>query len=242
MPLIFNKRQRSGGTLFCVWKISESEEALLSLLSPCLQTYYMPQLKAMHSEKRRLEWLAVRVVAHKVANIDGHIIYDSQGIPAVDSRSRHISISHSGDTVFVAFSARRIGVDVQYYSDKLLKVAAHFINDEELNNINSGLLIDKSQGDGIYYKNNGTTQITSKIKRAHLLIWGAKESIYKLCGIKDLDLKNSVTVDVRDVYRYGCIAATVNPDYVKNNPVKSRKITIKYMFSGDCVYVVAEDD
>ena len=51
-----------------------------------------------------------------------------------------------------------------------------------------------------------------------------------------------MTVDVRDVYRYGCIAATVNPDYVKNNPVKSRKITIKYMFSGDCVYVVAEDD
>ena len=103
-------------------------------------------------------------------------------------------------------------------------------------------MIDKSQVDGIFDKNNGTTQITSKIKRAHLLIWGAKESIYKLCGIKDLDLKNSVTVDVRDVYRYGCVAATVNPDYVKNNPVKSRKITIKYMFSGDCVYIVAEDD
>ena len=193
-----------------------------------------------HAFGKTQAWLAVRVVAHKVANVDGHIIYDNQGIPVVDSRSRHISISHSGDTVFVAFSARRIGVDVQYYSDKLLKVAAHFINEEELNNINSGLLIDKSQVDGIYYKNNGTTQITSKIKRAHLLIWGAKESIYKLCGIKDLDLKNSVTVDVRDVYRYGW--ATVNPDYVKNNPVKSRKITIKYMFSGDCAYIVAEDD
>lgn len=240
MPLLFFRQMRSGIRL-CVWKIGESEEALFSSLSPCLQTHYKPLLQSVRSSKRRLELLAARVAAHNVVKICGRIAYNGQGAPFIDTQECGISVSHSKDTVFAAFSGKDIGIDVQHYSDQLPKVARCFLNSGELRRIinmcRQEIRLDGSETDGAALESG---RITEEGRRMLLLAWSAKEAVFKLSGERRIDLKNSVTVNTQGISRYGYATASVRrsgADGLRETAVAD----IRYLFAGDCVYVIAEN-
>ena len=79
-----------------------------------------------------------------------------------------ISISHRGPYLAVAFSEQEIGVDIEYLNVNLVKGKAYFMNEEE--------------------------QDTSFSEEEHLMIWCAKEALYKKKGGGQIKPERDFTV------------------------------------------------
>ncbi|NPA42653.1 MAG: 4'-phosphopantetheinyl transferase superfamily protein [Chlorobi bacterium] len=99
--------------------------------------------------------------------------YDQRGKPylALPS-SMHISISHSGGAAAVALGDREIGVDIQYFSERLPRIIRRISSHEELSFIQTP-------------------------EYAHYL-WCAKEAAYKAAGSEGLSMRRDISVQFRD--------------------------------------------
>ncbi len=145
-------------TQVLVWSVTESNEELLQELN--LSQSRIKKYVTL-SEKRKREFLGL-LLCLKHLHIDIEVLYDDKGKPYLDS-SNHISITHSHGIVAVALSRYKIGIDIELEREKKIKaIERKFIrNDEQFVN-------EKSE------KSNTFLHI----------IWGIKESLYKLDGGK----------------------------------------------------------
>ena len=108
------------GTILGFWKIEETLEELLSMATPELQR----QLQAIDfkSDKRRLEFIAVRLLLHTLVETDATIGYKDNGEPYLDDGSYYISITHTREYVGIILNPMyRVGIDVERISDKVVK-------------------------------------------------------------------------------------------------------------------------
>lgn len=131
----------------------------------------------MTSQKRQLQWLAVRALLPLLnSSLSRPIGYDPLGKPSIDSPGDQISISHSGKLVAIQISAQHFcGIDVQEYSTKMERLASKFINEDEW------AFIPKSQA--LDYLN---------------LIWTMKEAVFKHFG-SDLEFKRQIFIQPFDI-------------------------------------------
>ena len=114
----------------------------------------------------RKQFLAKHLLL-KQLNLTGKISYLNNGKPVL-KEGHYISISHSGPFVGLAISQKPIGIDIEKNQPKLKRIANRFISDEDYNN----------------------KQLNNEL---HWL-WTAKESIYKLAGIRGLSFKNDIII------------------------------------------------
>ena len=163
MPLIFNKNS------LAVWRIEEPLEVLYNRLDK--KELYERQLKLFRSEKRKQEWLAVRVLLKEVLGYEAEIAYRENGEPYLPDHSCRISISHTVGYAAVFLSGeRRVGVDIEVCSDKILPLAPKFINTSE-------------------------EHISGKDKLTHLLLhWSGKEAVYKALGVEGVEFASQLLV------------------------------------------------
>jgi 4'-phosphopantetheinyl transferase len=170
MPLLF-KKNYSTQTLVGVWQIDETEFFFLNQL---LLSNEEQLEMALLAPRKRLEWLAVRYLLHLLlGNTERQACSkDEFGKPFLQNNpSLHISLSHSQDKVAVVVSTQRVGIDIQYITSKIERIAPKFMREEELQSLHP------------------STSIT------HLLIyWGAKEALYKVYGKKELDFKQHIFI------------------------------------------------
>ena len=243
MPLVLD-RKRHDGTRLLVWRINESEETLFSLLSSRFHNIYFSRLQCLKSAKRRLEWVASRVILHTVAGVESPLEYDEYGAPAFSGTDYKVSISHGGGFVFVVLSENSIGIDVQQYSDKLFNVSNAFLNASErmmlslcseMNGVSENEAGFSSQKQEIRSKDEYT-------RRKLLLVWSAKEAVYKLCGIHNLNLKENVVVKTDGVHGFGYTTASVSPDSGRSIVVPYERVGVRYFFVGNIIFVVAEGE
>jgi phosphopantetheinyl transferase len=75
-----------------VWKITETTDELSQLVPEGLACYAREKFA---SEKRRAEWLAVRVIMAQLFGDSAHIVYDVAGKPSIEGVSGYISVSHT---------------------------------------------------------------------------------------------------------------------------------------------------
>ena len=160
MPLY--RTYSEGDFLLGIWKSDETTDRLLTLLEH--KDWYEERLPAF-SEKRKHEWLSVRVLLKTLCGEEKEIAYHPSGRPYLKDGSRYISISHTRGYVAVALHpSREVGMDIEQYGNRVKKVASRFIRpDEEPSLI---------RGDEIY---------------ALLLHWSAKETLFKLMGVDEVD-------------------------------------------------------
>lgn len=158
-----------------LWEIRESTETLLGIVK--LSDEEKAKYETMTSEKRRLQWLAVRALLPLLnSSLSRPIGYDPLGKPAIDSPGDQISISHSGKLVAIQISADHFcGVDIQEYSNKMERLASKFINEDEW------AFIPKPQS--LDYLN---------------LIWTMKEAVFKHFG-SNLEFKRQIFVQPFDI-------------------------------------------
>ena len=154
MPQFFYKKISEIGEVY-VWKVTETEEALLSLrtLSVSEQSHF----QTLKNPQRRLHWLAYRILLWEVLGGDFEIQYLDDGKPVLVQPQKFLSISHSKDFVAVFLSDnQRIGVDIEKISDRIQKLYPRFLSQTEQQNS------DMSDSSLLHF------------------YWGAKEAVYKL--------------------------------------------------------------
>ena len=161
MPL-FRKYSDESSTI-ASWKVEESVDELRALLSNF--SFYEEGYARISSDKRKLEWLAVRVLLKDLCGEEKEIAYHPSGKPYLADGDAFISISHTQGYVAVAYSkCHEVAVDIEQYGTRVKRVAHKFIREDEQVSIQAG--------NEIY---------------AMLLHWSAKETMFKLMEEEAVD-------------------------------------------------------
>ena len=161
MPLYRTYKQ--GDLTVAVWKVDETVEQLRSMFHQF--SIYEAGYARFSAEKRKQEWLAVRVLLKEILGEEKEIAYHPSGKPFLKDNSMHISFSHTHGYVAVALHpSAEVGVDIEQYGHRIQRVASRFIREDEKVSIASG--------DEIY---------------GLLLHWSAKETMFKLMDDQAVD-------------------------------------------------------
>lgn len=154
MPIV-NSVESYDHTKILVWEITEPEEVLFKTLALSRQDL---EKYTCLTPKRQREFLGVRC-ALKNLELPLDIRYNTKGKPSLDKEC-YISISHAHERVAVACGSYPIGVDIERLKpEKILSVKKKFLRNDETAFINPKYEVDQLH-----------------------IIWGIKESLYKLHG------------------------------------------------------------
>jgi len=169
MPLIYTSGLITVGKLG-VWKVEENDSFFQDQLQ--ITDVEQNELDFLGIRKRK-EWFSSRYLLHLLSEreIRGACLKDAFGKPYLENSNHHISISHSADFTAVIASTSVVGIDIQRIVAKIERIAPKFISDVE-----ARCVINPHQ-----------------IACMHT-IWGAKESMYKAYGKKELDFRKHIFV------------------------------------------------
>ena len=160
-------RHREDGIQWAVWKMEEPLDVLLSLLPNTRKISCEKELLRFTSERRKMEWLSVRVLLYSMLQEDKEIVYSSEGKPFLSDHSFYISISHTKGYVAVMLaSSVPVGIDIEQYAQRVHKVCDRYVRPDEQ--------VESYQGD---------------ITWGLLLHWSAKEAVFKRMENADADLR-----------------------------------------------------
>ena len=152
---------------WAIWKMEESLESLLTLLPATRRIFCEQEMQRFTSERRKMEWLSVRVLLYSMLQEDKEIGYSSEGKPHLTDNSSFISISHTKGYVAVILSPiAPVGIDIEQYGHRVKRVYDRFIRPDEQ--------VEPYLGD---------------VTWSMLLHWSAKETIFKSMENADADLR-----------------------------------------------------
>lgn len=153
-----------------VWELTESIENLQDQLS--LTDADKTEYEKIASDKRKLEFLGIRVALKTLLGKEINIEYDREGKPYLSDKSYHISVSHSNKWIAViAHPTRLVGIDIECPTDKILKLYQRFLSSIEQRELSNGEDI-----------------------RQLMLAWSAKEALYKIIGKEAIDFANQLRI------------------------------------------------
>lgn len=156
MPDYTHHTFAGGGIAF--WHITETSDELYALLGT---QRYDDQLQTMTNEGRRAEWLAVRLLVKELFGTQCEVAYHPTGRPYLKGSDVHISISHTKGYAAVAYHHDApIGMDIEYISSRVERIASRFTTQEEAAYI------------------DGHDERVRQMY--HLINWSVKETLYKL--------------------------------------------------------------
>ncbi len=158
----------NAATTIYVWYITESEAWLRSGLT--LKDASIKRLFTMSSELHRRGFLSIRHLLRTAGYTDQNLFYDDFGKPFLDD-GKYISITHSYEFTAIIISDNPVGIDIEKQREKIVRIAPKFIGFEE-----------------IYMQD-----LDAPVKEL-TVVWGAKESMYKLYGKKGLGFKEHCMV------------------------------------------------
>ena len=171
-------------------------------------------LKAFASQKslvakRDIETQGKHYLLAKLFDDTCEIIYDDKGKPHLANDSRHISLSHSHDKLTIIVNETEpTGIDIELIRDKILKIKHKFLSKAELNE--SGMDVEKL-----------------------LIYWAAKETLYKIYGLKEVDFITNLFVKPFNKHNLGTIIGEINlPDFKEH-------FELNYQILDDYVLVYA---
>jgi 4'-phosphopantetheinyl transferase len=168
MPLFKSINNRNNTQVF-VWKITESEAFLRTDIE--LSQNSKDRLFTMSSELHRRGFLSIRHLLIHAGYTDLDLYYSEHGKPHLKD-DKYISITHSFEFTAIIISDVSIGIDIEKQREKIKRIAPKFIGYEE---------------EFLSTLDNPVKELT--------VVWGAKESMYKLYGQKGLGFKAHCLVE-----------------------------------------------
>ena len=113
-----------------IWKITETFDELCDMLphSACYREH------AFHfaAERRRLEYVAVRLLIFTLTGEELQVEYLPSGRPFLRDRRLQLSISHTFGYAAVLFSEEyEAGLDIEVFSERIVKLKERLIGPEE---------------------------------------------------------------------------------------------------------------
>lgn len=154
MPL-YKSISVNSQTTVKIWKIDEPYDILFAPLD--LKPQSLTRVLSMKSELHQRGFLSVRHLLRAFGYTDQDLFYDENGKPHLKD-GKHISITHSFNFSGIIISANEVGIDIEMQRDKIGIIAKKFIDYE------------------FHYLNPNSKDYVRKLT----VIWGIKESLYKL--------------------------------------------------------------
>jgi phosphopantetheinyl transferase len=166
-----------------IWKINEPWQELFdSLIS---KETFDPEINNIQSDKRKQEWLAVRLLLQDLLGREVKIRYDKNGAPFLPDSRYHISISHTkGFAAILLNEDPNPGIDIEYHSDRAWKLRHKYMNENELHAI---IPFPDNKITGNAMKANATEIAT--------ICWCAKETAYKALGETEVDFAEQLCIE-----------------------------------------------
>ena len=155
----FVTRITENNCLIATWNLNESLDELSAL-------YRKVDFPKFRTEKRKKEFLAVRLLLEKIRP-NSTIIYNKYGAPEIGS-GNYISVSHSKNLVAIVISNKKVGLDVEFISEKTRRLSSKFLDKEVYDDLS---------------------------EEKATLIWCCKEAIFKLYQKGDIDFKNDIILE-----------------------------------------------
>jgi phosphopantetheinyl transferase len=169
MPL-YKSFQPASDVRVYIWKIEESESWLSRDVE--LTPHCQRRVEGMQSELHRRGFLSIRHLMAEAGYTDSDLYYDKNGKPHLKDGT-HISITHSFEFTGIILSGRHeVGIDIEKQRNKILRIAHRFTTLREYQSVaNEEALVRKLT-----------------------MIWGAKESLYKIMGIPGVSFLDHICV------------------------------------------------
>ena len=140
------------------------------------------RLQNMLSVSHKKGFLAVRMLLQHINLTDFDLFYDAFGKPHLEVEGqkskdkivereikKYISISHSHDFSCICISNKPVGIDIEKCKEKTLKIVSRYMDVSHIDNLS----------------------LSDKITKA-TIIWGIKESIFKLKNEKGISFPNHI--------------------------------------------------
>jgi len=144
-----------------VFQLSQSIDELYQQLD-----YVDPdEFSKLVSDKRKREYLGVRVALKNMLGVEKKIEYDADRKPRFSDDSYYISISHSADWIAVMADPNHpVGIDIEVPTAKIQKIYKRFLNEREQLELSNGQNLNQL-----------------------LLAWSGKEALFKIIGKEAVD-------------------------------------------------------
>ena len=168
MPLYKTIKHNPFTTIY-VWKIEASFDELSESID--LTNRSISRLESMKSELHRRGFLSIRHLLLEAGYSDFDLFYTPNGKPHLKD-GRHISITHSYTFSALIISDFEVGIDIEMNREKIKIIEKKFVNFEKW-------LVSE--------KDDYIEQLT--------VIWGAKESLYKIYPYGGLTFKNDIDIN-----------------------------------------------
>lgn len=174
---LFYQHNINEHTRLAVWRIEEEERFFLEKV-PLKQDVTHPYKRLQHLAGRYL--LPVLYPDFPLKDIQ---IADTKK-PFLEDEKYHFSISHCGNfAAAIASSRKRVGVDIELITPRILRIAHKFLNAEEL-----AFLEEWKDLPEIY-------------RELCTMIWSAKESMFKWYGAGQVDFRQHMQLQLPAVYQ-----------------------------------------
>lgn len=162
--------------------------------------------------KRDIETRGKNYLIARLLDDSSKIIYDNKGKPHLENDPRHISLSHSHDKLAIIVNENEAtGIDIELIRDKVIKIKHKFLSPPEL--AETGNDVEKL-----------------------LIYWAAKETLYKIYGLKEVDFITNLFVKPFNKHNLGTIIGEINlPDFKKT-------FELNYQFIDNYILVYALSD
>jgi phosphopantetheinyl transferase len=169
MPLYKTIQPKKNTTIY-IWKITESFD---DLNTQFLTENSLNRLNGMRSELHQRGFLSVRHLLNEAGYTDTDLYYDVFGKPHLKD-GKYISITHSFIfSAIIISNTTQVGIDIEKQRDKILRIAHKFTTTEDYNHLTN----DK------------------ELVRKLTIVWGAKESLYKIYEQEGLSFLQHIYVE-----------------------------------------------
>lgn len=201
-------------TTVYIWKIQEDIHTLKSTLkipegkTTILTDHCQKRLDGMKSDLHQRGFMSIRHLLNIAGYTDFDLYYDTNGKPHLQD-GKCISITHSFIFTAIIISDTPVGIDIEMQRDKILRIAQKFTPIEE------------------YYT---LTSAEARMRKL-TIVWGAKESLYKLYSQEGLSFLKHI--DVTD-FNFDDATTTAQINY--NGAVSEYDITFLEFEGFTCVY------
>jgi 4'-phosphopantetheinyl transferase len=138
------------------------------------------------SVKREIETQGKLYLLSKLLDERCTLIYDDKGKPHLAKDPRHISLSHSHDKLAIIVNENEpTGIDIELIRNKVLRIRHKFLSAPEL------------------------AETADDVEKL-LVYWAAKETLYKIYGLKEVDFIANLFVKPFNKHNLGTIIGEIN--------------------------------
>ena len=154
-----------------VWQITETEEELMALSS--IPSDEMEEISFIRSESMRKQRLAVRALLEEMFEEKVYLSHHDNGKPYIENDAINISISHTERFVAVILhKEENVGIDIESLDRDFSVVEKKALSEDEIDDLE-----DEKRNEQL------------------AIYWCAKEAIFKLLSVYNLDFAEQIEIE-----------------------------------------------